>query len=410
MTLPNNEYRHRWAVSIQLKFLAMTNAPPFHPLADLFPTMSNDEFEHLKADIGLNGQLNPIITHQGLIIDGRHRWSACHALGIKPKAIEWDGKGDLLEAVVSLNVRRRHLSLTQRVEIALSLVETKHGTNRWTSKGKMTISKASSLLGISEDTIQRARKIESDGIPALKAVVKKLGFSYQEGARIASLPIPDQQRIVNQGTWLRAVKLHEVRTLQQGERESFISQPFPPEEHDVLLVDPPWFYAKDNGMFRPNPAFHYPTMTDDELMALPVNELAKPNAMIFMWATGLTLERALKIMAHWQFEYISSGVWVKTRNEKSKELSHVPGLGPMLMTHEYILIGRKGKGLGKTQYQPRSVFFAQGGAGKNVPHSRKPEVIYEWVEKMWPSTRKIELFARSQRDGWKAWGFEAPKE
>jgi len=80
--------------------------------------MSNDEFEQLKADIELNGQLNPIITHQGLIVDGRHRWSACHSLGIKPKAIEWDGQGDLLEAVVSLNVRRRHLSLTQRVEIA----------------------------------------------------------------------------------------------------------------------------------------------------------------------------------------------------------------------------------------------------------------------------------------------------
>ena len=284
--------------------------------------------------------------------------------------------------------------------------------NRWTSKGKMTINKASALLGISEDTIQRARKIEQDGIPELKAVVNKLGFSYQEGARIASLPIPEQQRIVNQGTWLRAVKLHEVRTQQRGEREAFEAQPFPPEEYDVILADPPWFYAKDNGMFRPNPAFHYPTMKDEELAALPVCELAKPNAMLFMWATGLTLVRALELMKAWGFEYVTSGVWVKTRGENSMELSHIPGLGPMLMTHEYVLIGRKGKGLGKTHHQPRSVFFAQGGAGagKKVPHSRKPEMVYEWVEKMWPSTRKIELFARSQRDGWKAWGYEAPKQ
>lgn len=86
----------------------------------------------------------------------------------------------------------------------------------------------------------------------------------------------------------------------------------------------------------------------------------------------------------------------------------MPGLGPMLMTHEYILIGKKGNGLGKTHYQPRSVFFAPGGAAaKGIPHSRKPETVYEWIEKMWPSTRKIELFARGERAGWKAWGYES---
>ncbi len=380
----------------------------FHPLADLLPPMSQQEFEELKADIAANGQHHPILTYKGQIVDGRHRFSACFAIGIEPKMIEWDGVGDLLESVISLNVRRRHLDMRQKVEMALRLIETRHGANRFTSHGKVTMRKASALLGVFEDTIERARKIERDGIPELKAVFNKLGFSYKEGAYIASLPIEEQQRIVNKGTLLRAVKLHEVRSQQKQEREAFASQPFPPEQHDIILCDPPWFYAKDNGMFRPNPAFHYPTMTDEELAELPVNDLAKPNAMLFLWATGLTLNRALNLMNTWDFEYVTSGVWVKTRSNTSKELSHVPGLGPMLMTHEYILIGRKGKGLGKTQYQPRSVFFAAGGAAaKKIPHSRKPETVHEWIEKMWDSTRKIELFARGQRAGWKAWGYEA---
>ena len=84
----------------------METSQPFHPLADLFPVMSIEEFDNLKSDIAQNGQLNPIITYQGPIIDGRHRWSAFHALGIKVKSIEWDGQGELLEAVVSLYVRR----------------------------------------------------------------------------------------------------------------------------------------------------------------------------------------------------------------------------------------------------------------------------------------------------------------
>ena len=380
---------------------------PFHPFADLFPPMSQREFDELKADIAANGQHHPIITHQGLIVDGRHRWSACNALGIKPKAVEWNNQGDLLESVISLNVRRRHLNTSQRAEIAINLIETKHGANQFTSKGKMTISKASALLGISEDTIQRARKIERDGVPELKAIIQKLGFSYREGANIASLPAEEQRRIVNQGTLLRAVKQHEARTQQQKEREAFQAQSFPPEQYDVILADPPFFYANDNGMFSANPGFHYPTMSDEELAALPVGELAKPNSMIFVWCGGLTLPRCLRLLDGWGFDYISSGVWVKTRSKTSQELSHMPGLGPMLMTHEYILIGKKGNGLGKTHYQPRSVFFAPGGAAaKGIPHSRKPETVYEWIEKMWPSTRKIELFARGERAGWKAWGYE----
>jgi len=294
--------------------------------------------------------------------------------------------------------------------MALRLIETRHGANRFTSRGKVTMRQASALLGVSEDTIQRARKIERDGVPELKAIFNKLGFSYKEGAYIASLPAVEQTRIVNKGTLLRAVKLHEVRAQQKQEREAFIAQPFPPEKYDVILADPPFFYANNNGMFSANPAFHYPTMKDEDLAALPVGDLAKPNAMLFMWSAGLTLQRALDLAKFWGFpEYVTSGVWVKTRSANSTELSHMPGLGPMLMTHEYILIFRKGKGLGKTQFQPRSVFFAPGGAAaKKIPHSRKPETVYEWIEKMWgSSTRKIELFARGQREGWKAWGYEA---
>ena len=386
----------------------MSQDPLFHPLANLFPPMRKTEFEELCADIKERGQLHSILTFNGLIVDGRHRWQACALLGIPPITKEWDGGDDMLGGVLSLNLKRRHLSNVDRLEIAVKLVETERGANRYTSAGKMTIKRASVLLGVSEDSIQRARKIERDGVPNLREAVKKLGLSYKEGARIAALSVEEQNIIVNQGTWLRAVRQHEAREQKKAAREAFTAQPFPPEKYDIILADPPWFYAVDNGFFSSNPAFHYPTMTDEALAALPVKELAQPDAMLFMWATGLTLPRALALMTAWGFDYLTSGVWVKTRGNDPAKLSHIPGLGPMLMTHEYILIGKRGKGLGKTHFQPRSVFFGDGGGGasKTVRHSRKPEVIYDWLEKMWPSTRKIELFARGQREGWAVWGNE----
>ena len=41
-------------------------------------------------------------------------------------------------------------------------------------------------------------------------------------------------------------------------------------------------------------------------------------------------------------------------------------------------------------------------------HSRKPDEAYELIERMYPELPKIELFARGRREGWTAWGNEAP--
>lgn len=187
----------------------------------------------------------------------------------------------------------------------------------------------------------------------------------------------------------------------------------------MLLVDPPWFYTEQTLALTLNPHHHYPTMKDEALADLPFEKLANPDSVMFMWSTSLTLKRALDLMSAWGFEYLSSIVWVKTKKPVAEveqgeavelALSHVFGNGPILMSHEFLLVGKRGKGLGRTHFQPRSVLFEMGGGGasKRIVHSQKPEMIYEWIDKMWPSTSKIELFARGKRKGWKAWGFEAP--
>jgi hypothetical protein len=53
----------------------------FHPVAAIFPMMEKIEFEILKADIQKHGQLEPIWTHDGKIIDGRNRYLACQGIG-----------------------------------------------------------------------------------------------------------------------------------------------------------------------------------------------------------------------------------------------------------------------------------------------------------------------------------------
>jgi hypothetical protein len=94
-----------------------------HPVCNLFPPMSQDEFGELCKDIAKHGQLVPIWTYQDQIIDGRHRWRACTLLGKAPAFQEWDGEGSLVEFVVGLNLHRRHLDTSQRALLATGIVE-----------------------------------------------------------------------------------------------------------------------------------------------------------------------------------------------------------------------------------------------------------------------------------------------
>lgn len=94
-----------------------------HAIASLFPPMSPEEYEALKADIQANGLREPIWLYEGRIIDGRHRYRACKELGIAPATREWDGAGSLTTFVVSLNLHRRSLTSSQRGAIALEAEE-----------------------------------------------------------------------------------------------------------------------------------------------------------------------------------------------------------------------------------------------------------------------------------------------
>lgn len=84
-----------------------------HPAALLMPTMSDAEFEALCDDIAEHGVLQPVVTYQGQILDGRHRIRACDLLGIDPPSIEYTGD-DPAGFVISTNIVRRHLSAEQK--------------------------------------------------------------------------------------------------------------------------------------------------------------------------------------------------------------------------------------------------------------------------------------------------------
>lgn len=139
---------------------------------------------------------------------------------------------------------------------------------------------------------------------------------------------------------------------------------------------------------------HYPTMTLEEICALPVKDIAAQDSILYLWATAPKLAECLDVMRAWGFEYRTNFVWIKDKI----------GMGYHSRNqHELLLVGRRGE-IPPPPVEARvsSVVYAP-----RTDHSAKPVEFYELIESFYPELQKIELFSRSQRDGWSAWGNQA---
>jgi hypothetical protein len=148
----------------------MTEALKIHPLAKIFPLMEGAEFSELIADIKANSQRYPIMTYQGMILDGRNRARACVELGREPYTTAGEQFGitndDAARAyVISCNIRRRHLDAKQKHQALVDLVKARP------EKSDRTLAKEA---GVTHPTIAKARQ-EAESTGKALPVEKRTG-------------------------------------------------------------------------------------------------------------------------------------------------------------------------------------------------------------------------------------------
>ena len=181
--------------------------------------------------------------------------------------------------------------------------------------------------------------------------------------------------------------------------------PFPNKTYSIIYADPPWAWSKtplvDRGAARAVEK-EYPTMQPQEIIDLPVAQIAAPQSVLFLWATSPKLPLAFEVMAAWGFQFKSVAfVWVK-RNRLSP--SWFVGMGFYTRQNaEFVLLGTRGASLKR---KDRAVHQIVEDAVS--VHSRKPEAVRHRIERLFDGD-KIELFARRAAAGWDCWGFDAPR-
>lgn len=181
--------------------------------------------------------------------------------------------------------------------------------------------------------------------------------------------------------------------------------PVTPGGWATVYADPPWRFTNRTGKVAPEHRRldRYDTMTQEEICALPVEEVVADNAHLYLWVPNALLPQGLEVMRSWGFRYVSNLVWAKRRKDGGPDGRGV-GFYFRNVT-EIILFGVRGS-MRTLQAGRRQVNLIET---RKREHSRKPDETYELIESCSPGPY-LELFVRYPRDGWAVWGAEAPAD
>jgi len=171
----------------------------------------------------------------------------------------------------------------------------------------------------------------------------------------------------------------------------------------TIMADPPWRFTNKTGKVAPEHKrlSRYSTMKLDEIMALPVAQIAASTAHLYLWCPNALLPEGLAVMQAWGFQYKSNIVWHKIRKDGGPDGRGV-GFYFRNVT-ELILFGVRGKNARTLTAGRSQVNFL---ATRKREHSRKPDEQYDIIEACSPGPF-VELFARGTRKGWATWGNQA---
>jgi len=153
-----------------------------HKLASMHREMTELEFEALKYDIELNGQLLPVILYRDKLVDGRHRQRALIESGTHSmKAIKLDNNltlQEVKEKVMGTENRRTDNVAQKSIRAFL-----------WLNENGATQSDAATKFGINQSKISEAKKLfEEQGAKLLDKLYKQ-GYLMIGGRRMTQISL-----------------------------------------------------------------------------------------------------------------------------------------------------------------------------------------------------------------------------
>jgi N6-adenosine-specific RNA methylase IME4/ParB-like chromosome segregation protein Spo0J len=290
--------------------------------------------------------------------------------------------------------------------------------------GKETREIAADKAGFGNaETYRQAKAVVATAAPELVAAMDREEVAISTAAKLATAPVEVQRQAAahpNKAVELAKAasqqKAKEIRQtakdLVQAQREiKEQTREARREENRAIIqnttalesvaarfatiaIDPPWDWGDEGdvdqmGRARPD----YATLPYEKLLALPVADKADTDCHLYLWITNRSLPKGFALLEAWGFRYITCLTWIKPSF----------GMGNYFRGQsEQVLFGVKGSQPLKRK-DASTVFHAPRGPNG---HSSKPTEFYDLVES-WSPGPYLEIFSRTSRTGWSAWGESA---
>lgn len=179
------------------------------------------------------------------------------------------------------------------------------------------------------------------------------------------------------------------------------------KKYQIIYADPPWKQSKGGKKnVRPNSSgeeLEYPVISLEEIES-HLRELSfrhtDNDTVMFLWTIDKYLFEAQKIAENLGYKLHARMVWNK--------VTGIPAAFTVRYGHEYLLYMYKGKLLPVALEERGKIHTVFTEQVKR--HSQKPEIAYQIIERLYPNTEKIEVYARNKRASWDVWGNEVESD
>jgi N6-adenosine-specific RNA methylase IME4/ParB-like chromosome segregation protein Spo0J len=373
-------------------------------LESLIPPLSNEEFKQLERNILEEGIREPLITWNGILIDGHNRYRIAqeHDMNYETLEKEFEDINAVKIWMVNNQLGRRNLQDFVRGELYSVIEEIIREKAKESKSEKVSYYRQKGeVLSIIDNTSSNTQKIIADklgwstGKKAMFDIVKtKAPEEVKEKLRTGEVSINQAYKeIKKEEKKVERVELiqKQIEDIKEGLLPDLVGL------FDVVSVDPPWPYEGESknttsfdsvGRRVANP---YPEMSIEQIKSIELPLM--DNAVVLLWTTHKFLPDAFEILKEWNLDYKATLVWNKEKI----------GMGVWFrMQCEFCLVGIKGKPYWEnTTY--RDIITES-----RREHSRKPDCFFEMIEKITMGNR-LEYFSREKRKGWKVFGNDINK-
>lgn len=261
----------------------------------------------------------------------------------------------------------------------------------WINYGEMNYhekySQALATTGYERQTLENAAWV-ARSIP-ISARAENVPFKHHEV--VASVPKEHQKR------WLERAEKEDLgfRELRSEIQKERLTQKLklPSNKYRVIYADPPWKYNDKLIEGYGAAEHHYPAMDMQSLCSMPIHGLSEEDSVLFLWVTSPLLEEAFMLIRAWGYQYKTSFVWDKINHNMGHYNS---------VRHELLLVCTKGQCTPEVKKLYDSVISIE----RSEKHSEKPEEFRRIIDEIYPSGKRIELFARNKSENWDSFGNE----